>query len=139
MKEYMGVKIIQAEPGSRNGKPGYKVVYGPDGYESWSPKDVFENAYLPLDNPGKISPADVELFMGEVEAEKLDIKTTLVKAETLTGFRQYETSSCVDPANYDHEIGKEAGTRRIRDTLWLCLGFVLQWGKYGLKGEAMDK
>ena len=24
---------------------GYLVVYAPDGYESWSPKEVFENAY----------------------------------------------------------------------------------------------
>lgn len=48
MKQYIGTKIIQAEPMKRGGvdgiKEGYKVVY-PDGYESWSPKDVFEAAY----------------------------------------------------------------------------------------------
>ena len=65
MKKYIGVKMIEAEPMSRGrangyegwdeslGKsiteeefnaPGYKVVY-PDGYKSWSPKDVFEKAY----------------------------------------------------------------------------------------------
>lgn len=60
MKQYIGTKIIQAEPAYRvDGKvfvkanivpsgvhieDGYKVVY-PDGYESWSPKDVFEAAY----------------------------------------------------------------------------------------------
>ena len=64
MKSYIGAKIIQAEPcdelrfaqehgrdidvikidSSGNSRPGYKVVY-PDGYTSWSPKDVFENAY----------------------------------------------------------------------------------------------
>lgn len=45
MKQYIGTKIIQAEPMvGKNGKNGYKVVY-PDGYESWSPKDVFEEAY----------------------------------------------------------------------------------------------
>ena len=26
------------------GTPGYKVIY-PDGYVSWSPKEVFEHAY----------------------------------------------------------------------------------------------
>ena len=60
MKQYIGTKIIKAEPAYRvDGKvfvkanivpsgvhieDGYKVVY-PDGYESWSPKDVFEAAY----------------------------------------------------------------------------------------------
>ena len=61
MKKYIGTKIIEAVPAIRKGgkvyeegKPipksmdttekGYKVRYL-DGYESWSPKDVFEEAY----------------------------------------------------------------------------------------------
>ncbi len=47
MIEYIGVKLISAEPQNNNdGEPGYKVVYQ-DGYESWSPQDVFEEAYRP--------------------------------------------------------------------------------------------
>lgn len=45
MKHYIGVKMVQAEPMEKDGKAGYKVVY-PDGYESWSPKEVFEEAYF---------------------------------------------------------------------------------------------
>ena len=64
MKQYIGTKVIQAEPAYRvDGKvfvkanivpygykieDGYKVVY-PDGYESWSPKDVFEASYRATD------------------------------------------------------------------------------------------
>lgn len=48
MKNYIGVKIVKAEPQSKDGKEGYKVVY-PDGYTSWSPKDAFEKAYRVLD------------------------------------------------------------------------------------------
>lgn len=44
MKNYVGTKFIQAEEQMKDGKEGYKVVYA-DGYESWSPKDVFEEAY----------------------------------------------------------------------------------------------
>ena len=61
MKEYIGTKIVQAEPAwkmpggtvmekrlvplaDKDAEDGYKVVYQ-DGYESWSPKDVFEAAY----------------------------------------------------------------------------------------------
>lgn len=49
MKKYIGVKLIQAEPQIKDGKEGYKVVY-PDGYVSWSPKEVFEEAYRTIDN-----------------------------------------------------------------------------------------
>ena len=43
MQEFIGTKIIQAEPQKdAEGEDGYKVVYE-DGYTSWSPKDVFEN------------------------------------------------------------------------------------------------
>lgn len=65
MKQYIGTKIYQAEPAVRKGgkvygegeaiprsmepaEEGYRVVY-PDGYVSWSPKDVFEEAYRPTD------------------------------------------------------------------------------------------
>lgn len=73
MKQYIGTKIIQAEPANRYEfeagghltkmvseewtraeaemikephivQAGYVVLY-PDGYTSWSPKDVFEEAY----------------------------------------------------------------------------------------------
>lgn len=48
MKNYIGVKVVKAEPQEKEGKSGYKVVY-PDGYVSWSPQDVFEEAYRKLD------------------------------------------------------------------------------------------
>lgn len=64
MRQYIGTKIIEAEPANRiDGKifsiydmcpagavveHGYKVRY-PDGYESWSPNGVFEEAYRPTD------------------------------------------------------------------------------------------
>jgi len=44
MKSYIGAKIIKAELQKKEDRDGYKVVY-PDGYVSWSPKDVFEEAY----------------------------------------------------------------------------------------------
>jgi hypothetical protein len=44
MREYYGTKKIQAEPETRDGKYGYKVVY-PDGYVSWSPQEAFHLAY----------------------------------------------------------------------------------------------
>jgi len=48
MKRYIGTKIIHAQSEQRIGEPGYLVRYA-DGYESWSPKDVFEEAYRACD------------------------------------------------------------------------------------------
>ena len=65
MDQYIGTKIIEAAPAVRKGgkvydltwpiprsmepeEPGYRVRYQ-DGYESWSPKDVFEAAYRRTD------------------------------------------------------------------------------------------
>jgi len=62
MEKYIGVKLIEAEPMNlvdaeeylhrkikEGHEDGYLVRY-PDGYESWSPKNVFEEAYRRLDN-----------------------------------------------------------------------------------------
>ena len=62
MKQYIGTKIIEAEPAKRGecykgptmlsaemaAQQGYRIRYQ-DGYESWSPKDVFEGAYRRTD------------------------------------------------------------------------------------------
>ena len=69
IKTYIGVKTVQGKPMNATeaylvigrecpeelkGKAGYLVIY-PDGYESWSPKDVFEAAYVDV-------PAQDEVF-----------------------------------------------------------------------------
>lgn len=50
MKRYVGTKIIHAvdEKHSESGREGYRVRYA-DGYESWSPKEAFEDAYRECD------------------------------------------------------------------------------------------
>ena len=148
MKSYMGVKIIDAKPmnlGDYNvhrgwaipsnetpEREGYLVRY-PDGYESWSPKEAFESAYLPLEDPTKITQAEIDAFLLPAEDQQLDAKTTLVKIDTVIGFVQYEVSSCVDPKNYDHAIGVACASKRIADRIWPMLGFVMQWGRFGLR------
>lgn len=133
-QNYIGVKIITAWPEEKDEKPGYAVKY-PDGYISWSPKDVFESAYFPMGegNENKITQEMVDEFTGAITTTHFDEKTAIVVAETITGFKQYETASCVDPENFDLDIGRDVGTERIKNTIWQCLGFVLQWGLYGLK------
>ena len=108
MKTYIGTKIIQAEPAFRiDGKiysldnilpkdtdveEGYRVRYS-DGYESWSPKGVFEQAYLPVtvnpdlrtDSPS-ISQQMVDDFILKTWTQTMGDKTTVVQALLRNGF-----------------------------------------------------
>ena len=62
MQTYIGVKCIKAEPMQKDGVDGYKVVY-PDGYESWSPKDAFEKAYLAIEQEDRLTSNDIDDFL----------------------------------------------------------------------------
>lgn len=89
MKKYIGTKEVSATPAwqidgtiypkdgvvprSMNRKDGYKVVYE-DGYESWSPKDVFEEAYRPSDT-----------VLDRLKIERDELKERIEKIEALLG------------------------------------------------------
>lgn len=149
MKTYIAVKMVEAESmnlGDYNTyrgwaqpenedptREGYLVKY-PDGYQSWSPKEAFDTSHLELQDPTSITPADLDLFIGPnaFGSMKLGDKTALVEATVRTGFVMHETSSCVDPKNYDHDMGCQICVDKIKNKLWPMLGFVLQWAKNGL-------
>ena len=59
-------------------------------------------------------------------------KTTVINAHTLTGFDTVKHSSCVEPKNYNEELGKKYAMEEVISSLWAHLGFVLQWAKNGL-------
>lgn len=147
---YIGVKMIKARKAWRiNGSAivydmnrmvqhddvvdeGYEVEY-PDGYKSFSPKDVFEKAYYMILSPNKIQEGDVLNFIKEGYSLRLGEKTTVVCDTTLTGFDTVGIAACVNPSNYDHDMGCGVARRDIKDKIWGHLGFVLQWAINGLK------
>lgn len=125
-----GYKIGNAHPDDM----GYEVTY-PDGYKSWSPKDVADAAYYPLseNNDGtKILKEDVENFITDVHVTTIGEKTTVANAHTRSGFDIVRHSSCVDPKNYSEELSKQYAMEEVVNDLWAHLGFVLQWAKYGI-------
>lgn len=159
MKQYIGTKLIEAEKAYRvDGKVvtlaenkvpcgykverGYKVRYA-DGYESFSPAEVFERAYLPLEVNGElkteapsISAEMVERFIDHHETVTMGGKTTVVRAVLKNGFEIVESSSCVSAENYDEKLGEEICMERIRNKIWELLGFLLQTAVGGVNGEA---
>lgn len=156
MEVYIGTKIIEAAPAVRKGgkvydltwpiprsmepeEPGYRVRY-PDGYESWSPKDVFERAYLPVTiNPDlrteapSISQQMVDDFIRETEVITMGDKTTVVRAILRNGFEVVESSACVSAENYDEALGAKICMEHIKDKVWMLLGFLLQTAVHGVK------
>lgn len=144
----IGIKMVELQPmtakeandkGYKIGnhsfeEEGYEVTY-PDGYKSWTPKDVADAAYYPLskNNDGtKILKEDVENFITNVDVTTIGEKTTVVNAHTRSGFNMVHHSSCVDPKNYSEELSKQYAMEEVVDDLWAHLGFVLQWAKYGI-------
>lgn len=140
-KDYIGVKkflawqenkLVDETTGLM--QQGYAVKYE-NGYVSWSPKEVFEKAYYELSGCEitKLHQSDIDNFIKNVTSTKLGEKTTVVQVELLNGFIITESSSCVDLANYDHELGTKIATDRAKNKIWELLGFVLQTAVNGIK------
>ena len=154
MENYIGVKLIKAEqmtyekaaillgfrtdPRVTTESDGYLVQY-PDGYLSWSPKSVFEKAYMKVTpNPKlktgvSISQQMVNDFIKDIEVTTMGQKNTVVRVTLVNGFELVESSACVDPANYDETIGADICLEKIKDKIWFLLGFLLQTGVGGFK------
>lgn len=61
-----------------------------------------------------------------ISAETKFEKTTIVTCQLQNGFIIVESSSCVDPVNYDFEIGYNICIDRIKNKLWELEGYCLQ-------------
>ena len=51
---------------------------------------------------------------------------TYVTVRMKNGFTLRESTTCVDPANYNKDIGKEICLKRIENQIWFLLGYQLQ-------------
>jgi hypothetical protein len=154
MDKYMGFKLLEANPmtlGDYNAykgwnipenedpnREGYLVKYSDD-YISWSPKEVFEAAYMKvIDNPNlpsgvSISGEMVDEFIVDYEVFTKKDKITIVIATLKNGFTIVESSACVDPANYNEQVGADICKERIKEQVWNHLGFLLQTAWKGVK------
>lgn len=131
-QEYIGVKKVTAWPETRDGEEGYAVKYE-DGYISWSPKAVFEKAYLAIGHDGtRIEFETVDNFLLDGEVQRMGNHTVL-KANCRNGFTTLTESACVDPANYDEQLGADNARKKALNQIWGHLGFVLAWATNGLK------
>lgn len=59
--------------------------------------------------------------------------TTYVAVKMKNGFTVRESTTCVDPSNYNEEIGKQICLEKIEDKIWFLLGYQLQEDLYRSK------
>lgn len=74
----------------------------------------------------KVTIADIEAQIVKQEDFKLGVKTTVVLLTLANGFEVVGKSGCVDPKNYNHEIGVKVARERAIDQLWFLEGYTLQ-------------
>jgi len=76
----------------------------------------------------KITQEDIDSIVERTQwtVEEFHGKCTVVVARLPNGFILTESSACVDPTNYDVNIGMECCKKRIIDKIWLLEGYRLQ-------------
>lgn len=149
MEKFVCLKITKAEPmtwgefikqcdfnpeakvpeGDMLAEAGYMIDEG-DRY-SWQDKASFEEQHLvKLDDHNKITEEIVEASVDKWQHTVMDVegqhKTVIVMAILKNGFVIVESSSCVDPANFDFNIGFNSCVNRIYNKIWELTGFILQ-------------
>ena len=128
---YIGSKQVVAWPQQKDGRDGYAVKY-PDGYLSWSPKDSFENYYLPQgQDDSRVTEEMVDNFIVRHQSTRMG-NHTVVLVELRNGFTLIEESACVDPANYDQELGEKYALAKAKKKVWHLLGFLLATARNGI-------
>ena len=75
-----------------------------------------------------VSESYIRAVMSQAEYDVIDglfDKTTIVSAKMPNGFVIVASSSCVDPSNYDPEIGIKICKKEIENKLWELEGYAL--------------
>lgn len=134
---YIGTKTVKAEPMElgvfvnqyrnpygeeiekhQEDEPGYLVEYD-DGYKSWSPKEVFENAYH-----------SSESFTDRMINERSELRHRIVKLENFI----YEGKKFLELSEREKDLlkGQVVAMRSYCDILQQCLDI---YTKNGLKAN----
>lgn len=148
MSKFIGVKMVDAveiTAGEARAK-GYRVVQDfvdetagfevtyTSGNKSWFPADIFQKYFYKLNDVdgNSIVEKDVKGFVKKIDNVKVGTKTTNTTLTCLTGFEVHGQASCVKAEDFDINVGANYAEIKAADKIWECLGFALQWAKYGL-------
>ena len=153
MSNFIGVKLVDAEPitlGAYNALRGWGLptdenydelgyfIKHPDDYVTWCPKKTFERDHMPITKGNTVTEEDVDAMIKQIHVDQITPNDlgSVVTVTTVTlanGFTLTESSTCVDPENYDAKIGVDCCMERIKDKIWYLLGFLLSCGLNGFQ------
>ena len=77
----------------------------------------------------KVTIEEVQANMKDIMCEtrvEFGVPTTYVTVRMKNGFTVRESTTCVDPANYDENVGREVCLKKITDQIFQLLGYALQ-------------
>ena len=153
MSNFIGVKLVDAEPitlGAYNAlrgwglptdenydEPGYFIKH-PDDYVTWCPKKTFERDHMPIAKGNTVTKEDVDAMIKQIHVDQITPNDlgSVVTVTTVTlanGFTITESSTNVDPDNYDVEIEVDCCIESIKDKIWYLLEFLLSCGFNGFQ------
>ena len=97
--------------------------------------DEFEKYFVKYEEPKKACSVTEEIVEEIMNHTKVNVHTvfgkcTIVACQLPNGFVIVESSACVDPANYDEDMGVEICMNRIIDKVWELEGYRLQEALY---------
>lgn len=86
---------------------------------------------------GSITQEHIDNLIKESKIEVIEAgqKTVILHVTLPNGFELVEAGACVDPADYDVEIGRAVALEKIKGKLWELEGYKLQWA---LRGVGLD-
>lgn len=85
-----------------------------------------DNTSTSVDDSVKKETIDNILSQTLISVEKYGDKTTILKATLPNGFVVVESSSCVDPKNFNMSIGEQICMKKLEDKIWELEGYKLQ-------------
>ena len=76
----------------------------------------------------RITPGHIDSLCSETQYHRFPGTNTIVCCIKLTnGFTVTGESACVDPSNFDEEIGKKVAFNKARDKIWVLEGYLLNY------------
>lgn len=99
-----------------------------DVYVSYMYIDTFYKYFEKYEEQTTVTQEQVDNIISESEIKAFTAfdKCTIVMAKLPNGFVLVEHSACVDPKNYDAEMGYNICLKRISDKIWELEGYKLQ-------------
>lgn len=74
----------------------------------------------------KITADNIEDVIIDEQYMQMGIKTVVCLLTLKNGFEIVGNGSCVDPENFDWELGKKVARNRAKEQIWMLEGYRLQ-------------